>query len=80
MALLDHKKLSKINKSSVSIHKFVEGTYTVFTAENGKKYFQLDTYGSEDRKIQNKISQSIQFDEDTAKYLIKLIKNELGII
>ncbi|MEC0269709.1 hypothetical protein [Paenibacillus anseongense] len=80
MALIVRKNLSKANKSKVSIHKQVEGTYTSFEGTDGKKYFQIDTYGSEDREIQHKISQSIQFDEDTAKYLFQVIKDELGLI
>lgn len=79
MALIVPTMLSKADKSKISVHKVVEGTYTAFTDSGGTKYFQLDTYGSKDRKIHHKISQSIQFDEETARYLIKLISNELRL-
>lgn len=78
MALLDSTKIHKIDKSKVSVHKPVQCTYSVFE-EGGKRYFQIDTYGSEDREIHHKLSQSIQFDEETARVLIELVSDELGL-
>ncbi|GIO98304.1 hypothetical protein J14TS5_33900 [Paenibacillus lautus] len=79
MALLCHKQMTKIDKTRISIHQTVRGTYSVFRDSYGRKYFQIDTYGSEDREIPNKISQSLQFDEETALFLIQLIKKEFKI-
>lgn len=79
MALLCHKQLTKVDKTRVSVHKTVRGTYSIFRDSCGKKYFQIDTYGSEDREILNKISQSLQFDEETAFFLIQLLKSELDL-
>jgi hypothetical protein len=41
---------------------------------DGKKYVQLDTYGSSDREFTDKVSQSIQFDEAAAAQLLELIR------
>ncbi|MFD2380697.1 hypothetical protein ACFSWD_06520 [Paenibacillus xanthanilyticus] len=70
--------MTKTDKTRVHVHQIVKGTYSVFTDECGKKYFQIDTYGTESREILGKISQSIQFDEESALYLIQLIKKEMG--
>ncbi len=70
MALLNTNYISEIDKTRNMVHKPVEATYTVFD-EGGKKYFQIDTYGSPERKIPDKISQSIQIDEDMARFLIE---------
>ncbi|WP_440579987.1 hypothetical protein [Streptomyces sp. PT19] len=43
-----------------------------FTVE-GRRILQLDTYGSTERLIPDKISQSIQLDAESARELLKLI-------
>jgi hypothetical protein len=50
--------------------------YCVFE-ENGNKYFQIDTYGSEDRECPGKVSQTIRFDETIAKKLVSILIEEL---
>lgn len=77
MAQIDLDTIKKVHKERNSIHAKVETTYTVFD-EKGKKYIQIDTYGKSGRVIPGKISQSIQFDRDTAKYLFKLFVKEYG--
>lgn len=79
MALLSHKRITKLEKTKITVHQNVIGTYSVFKDNNGKKYFQIDTYGSKDRQIPNKISQSLQFDAETALYLIGILKKELEL-
>lgn len=79
MALLCHKQMTKVDKTRISVHEAVRGTYSIFRDSSGRRYFQIDTYGSEDRKTPDKISQSLQFDEETAFFLIQLIKNELNL-
>ncbi|MEQ8154926.1 MAG: methionyl-tRNA formyltransferase [Clostridiaceae bacterium] len=78
MALIKISKLKKLDKIRNSVHKEVIGTYTVFTHRD-TKYFQIDTYGSEDREMPEKISQSIQFDFETAKFIIEILKKEMNI-
>lgn len=61
------------------VHGEVDCTYTAFRAEDGKRYLQLDTYGSPVRKIKGKKSQSIQLDEGAAKALYRLLKAEFSL-
>lgn len=79
MALLCHKQMTKLNKTRISVHQTVRATYSTFKDSSGRKFFQIDTYGSEDREIPNKISQSLQLDEETALFLLDVIKNELEL-
>ena len=53
-------------------------TYSTFDSY-GEHYVQLDTYGRSDREQPGKISQSIQFDRETASYFVNLLKGEFGL-
>lgn len=75
MAQIDIETIKHINKERNSPHAKVFTTYTSFELD-GKKYFQLDTYGRADREMPEKISQSIQFDEESARLLINLLIKE----
>lgn len=75
MALLLADKLSRTEKERNSIHKPTTATYSTFVLQ-GKRYLQIDTYGSDDRVMPEKVSQSIQFDEETAKIIVELLKKE----
>lgn len=77
MAQIDISTIEKIDKDRPTVHIKVCTTYSTFDSE-GKHYVQLDTYGRSDRARPEKISQSIQFDEETAAYLIDLLKSEFG--
>jgi len=78
MAQIDIKTIEKLNKDRNTIHEKVYATYSIFD-NCGKHYVQIDTYGRSDREQPGKISQSIQFDEETAAYLVSLLKKEFGI-
>lgn len=78
MAQISAENTTRIEKHRNTIHEKVQATYTVFEQE-GKKYVQLDTYGRVGRKYSDKISQSIQFDKDTAKYIIDIFKKEFNL-
>lgn len=45
---------------------------------DGQRILQLDTYGSADRKDPDKLSQTLQFDERSAKQLFDVIQKEFG--
>ena len=77
MALIIQQKIKKINKNS-RIQKETECTYNVFQIDE-IKYIQFDTYGTSERKSESKSSQTIQFDKDTAKYLIEILKSEFNL-
>ena len=57
----------------------MRATYTTFTS-GGKTYSQIDTYGSPNRELKDKISQSIQVDKETAKELIKIMMDTFDIL
>ena len=75
MAQIDINKIEKLSKDRKTIHEKVYTTYSSFDSD-GSHYVQLDTYGRSDREIPGKISQSIQFDRETAIYLVDLLKRE----
>lgn len=79
MAKIDKNLLSKTKKTRNRVHEVVEGTYSVFEDIGGKKYFQIDTFGTKGRVHKHKISQTIQVDKETAKYLIDIMKQEFLI-
>ena len=54
-------------------HKLAQCTYTVVTSSDGKHYLQLDTYGSSERKIKGKKSQSIRFSPAAILRLYQII-------
>jgi hypothetical protein len=56
-----------------SRHTDAEGTYSIVESE-GIRMLQIDTYGSENRKIPGKVSQSIRFSPEALKQLTKIIR------
>lgn len=78
MALININKLRRTDKNRNNIHNEVHSSFTIFE-KNGDKYFQLDTYGSEFREMPEKVSQSIQLNYETAKFLVDLLKKEYKI-
>ena len=78
MARLNLDNIKKIEKDRVSVHTKVTTTYSVFDVK-GEKYVQIDTYGKNDRAIPEKISQSIQFDRESAKFFVNLLINEFEL-
>lgn len=80
MAFINIDNIKKLEKEKNSIHKDVDATYSVFTSgKTDEKYLQIDTYGSSDRQIKGKISQSIQLNQQTAKILVEILKREFNI-
>ncbi len=77
MAQIDIKTIERLDKDRNTIHEKVYTTYSTFD-NYGKHYVQIDTYGRSDREQPGKISQSIQLDEESAKYLFELLKTEFG--
>jgi hypothetical protein len=68
----------KLEKERNTVHSKVAATYSVFDAL-GEKYFQIDTFGNNGRKMPEKISQSFQLDRTAAKYLVNLIIKEFDL-
>jgi hypothetical protein len=70
MALIT--EFTELHKERSHVHGPVECGYAVFE-HDGTRYLQLDTYGSGERQIPGKTSQSIQFDATSAAQLKMLI-------
>lgn len=75
MAKVNMVNLTRRDKERNTIQTEAEASYTVFEM-NGERYFQIDTYGTRGRKEQGKVSQVLQFDEESVKLLIKLLTTE----
>ena len=78
MAQIDINKIEKLTKDRNTIHDKVYTTYSSFDSY-GTHYVQIDTYGRSDRELPVKISQSIQFDKETAAYIVNLLKREFDL-
>lgn len=79
MAQISLDNIERIEKTRNQLHEKVHATYTVFE-KDGRKYVQVDTYGKDDRDNPEKISQSFQLDEETARFLIKLLIKEFELL
>jgi hypothetical protein len=58
--------------ASGRVHGEVGCGWAIFNS-HGRRYLQLETYGSPTRAIPGKVSQTIQLDEDGARELRRLI-------
>jgi hypothetical protein len=74
MALI--RKLEKLSRNS-RLQTEAACSYNTLVI-NGEKYLQLNTYGSTERVHINVVSQSLQFDRQSAKQLYDVLKSEFG--
>jgi hypothetical protein len=77
MAKIVKGNIERLDKERNFVHKPVEATYSSFV-EDGKKYFQIDTYGSQNRVSKGIANQKIQFTKETANYLIDVLNEEFN--
>lgn len=78
MAQIDINTIEKLDKERVFVHEKVYATYSSFDSM-GEHYVQIDTYGKSGRDLPGKISQSIQLDFETAKFVYDLLKKEFDL-
>lgn len=78
MAQIDLNNIEKLDKARNTVHEKVYTTYTCFE-QHGDKYVQIDTYGKSDRDMPGKTSQSVQFDKNTARFLVDLFIKEFDL-
>jgi len=64
-------------KSTSHIHKPTDCNYYIIDNGKGEKLLQIDTFGSSDREMPNKVSQSIQFSPSAIIQLKKILEQEL---
>lgn len=72
MAKVIIKDMEFLDKERNYVQNNVSAGYTYFD-KDGKRYFQIDTYGTSDRQYVGKCSQTFQIDEQNAKDLISLL-------
>jgi hypothetical protein len=73
VAIIREMKLRVLEKESK--HTDTECTYSIVHGPDGTKLLQIDTYGSENRRIPGKVSQSIRFTPEALKQLTEIIRN-----
>lgn len=78
MAQINLNSIKRIEKQRNVVHDEVYSTYSVFEI-NGERYVQLDTYGRVGRENPEKLSQTIQLNRDTAKFLVDLLSREFDL-
>ncbi len=71
MALV--KKLEKIQLERYAPHKEVKSTFSIISEMDGRKYLQIDTYGSKERVCEGKKSQSIRFAPEAINQLKEIL-------
>lgn len=74
MVYISLNNIKKGESNSGNKHDEVKAEYNIFNTNNGEKLLQIDTMGSSSRKIQGKVSQSMQLDNG----VIKKIYNEIN--
>ncbi|MBY0287290.1 MAG: hypothetical protein K2X52_09080 [Mycobacteriaceae bacterium] len=77
MALIH--RFEQVASDKNALHRPVTCGWRSFNTDGGV-ILQLDTYGSAERQLPNKISQSIQLDREGAKILLGLIRDTFGDI
>jgi len=68
------RALKRVTKERQAVHEETTCLSSIFVDEEGRRYIQLDTYGSKSRKMPDKVSQAVQFDEKSAGQLKQLIE------
>ena len=72
------RKLERVTLARDTKHSEVKDcTYSIILADDGSKSLQIDTYGSAERQIPGKKSQSIRFSPDALKQLEKILSEEI---
>src|SRR3954447_8986370 len=61
-------------KARQSVHRPTRCLWAIVEGPARERYLQLDTVGSENREMPDKVSQSIQFDRQAAGQLLQLLQ------
>ncbi len=71
MARIDVKRFSESKNKNQRVHNLISGEYSI-VHHGDEKLLQIDTFGSDDRQIKGKISQSIQLDKEVLEKLVSI--------
>lgn len=72
------RKMERVSGLAEARHSEVDCTYAVWTDEQGSKWLQIDTYGSKQRKLLGKKSQSMRFGPDALAQLKRILSEEIA--
>ncbi len=70
------RRLNHLALDKDTSHSEVDCTYSIIQDEVGRKYLQVDTYGSKVRQIPGKKSQSIRFAPEAIEQLKSLLASK----
>jgi len=79
MALI--RGFERFTKDQSRIHRTEVTCYYAGFERGGRRFLQLETRGSDDRKFEGKVSQTLQLDADGARELVRIARTafpELG--
>jgi hypothetical protein len=79
MARIDIKRFKENKIKNSKLHNLVEGEYSIVHVNDNLKLLQIDTFGSDDRQIGGKVSQSIQLDYDVLELLVKIFQEKFRV-
>jgi len=71
MAIVRHLEQQQLSVEAE--HSETDCTYSIVCDREGTNYLQIDTYGSRDRKIAGKKSQSIRFAPEAIRELRQIL-------
>jgi hypothetical protein len=72
------RRIESRQLESEARHTETECTYSVGEDSNGERYLQIDTYGSLQRKMPGKKSQSIRFAPSAIRELKTILQEHFG--
>lgn len=72
------ERLEKGSRGRLTLHDPVDAVCYCYELD-GRKLLQIDTFGRNTRKLQGKVSQSFQIDEEAAKQLFHVIGEHFGL-
>lgn len=79
MARINIKEIKRIEKPNARKQETVEASFSIVNTIDGD-FFQIDTYGRNTRVETGTVSQTIQFDKQSAKQLIKILLSEFNLL
>ncbi|GGE39904.1 hypothetical protein [Actibacterium pelagium] len=71
-------KLEKDDRSIKALHPTQLVCRYMVEENGGRRILQLNTYGSAERDNPEKLSQTLQFSEESAQELFEMLKSEFG--
>jgi hypothetical protein len=66
------------HRDKYTTHKPIEADYYVLKTDGKVQLIQIDTRGTQDREIPDKLSQTIQLDRESARALFNILKEEFN--